>query len=117
MTTLQEINAQYVESGPKADWRTLGTSGDTRSDAEIALDRFFTYAHGEMEWLEISVNWIPFIQTGPQERKFWSKRRLAKAIDQLVAAGLIEDIDGSDCKWRLTPLARRHFREGGRLNA
>jgi hypothetical protein len=117
VTTLQEINAQYVESGPKVDWRELGTSGDARSDAEIVLDRFFVYAHGEMEWLELSVNWIPFVQTGRNERSFWSKRRLARAVDQLVDAGLVEDIDGSDCKWRMTELARKHFREGGRLNA
>ena len=117
MTTLQEINAQYVESGPKVDWRELGTTGDTRSDAEIVLDRFFVYAHGCMEWLELSVNWLPFRQTGRNERSFWSRRRLARAIDELVSAGLIEDIDGSDCKWRMTDLARKHFREGGRLNA
>lgn len=42
------------------------------------------------------------MQVGPQGRTSWSTKRLAQAIDQLVDMGLIEDVDGADCKWRLT---------------
>ena len=107
MTDLQSANAAFIETGPRKNWRELGEQQNGRPDTVIVLERFFTYAHGEMEWLELSVNWIPFIQTGPRERKFWSKRRLGKAIDQLVEQGLIEDVDGSDCKWRLTDMGRK----------
>ena len=115
MSFLQEANAAYIDEGPKIDHMALPI--DQRPDPEILLDRFFIPAHGEQSWDHLTSCWIPFIQTGPRERKLWSKRRVAKAIDALVVAGLIADIDGSYCKWRLTAEARNNFDRNGRISA
>jgi len=114
MTTLQQANSAYVdiECGERFDH--IAQPIDTRPDAEIILDRFFLFPHGEQSWLDLTTCWIPFIQTGPRDRKFWSKRRVAKAIDTLVDAGLIEDTDGSDCNWRITKVGTEHFDGNGR---
>lgn len=106
MTILQEANARYVDapSAPRRDWRDLGTGGKDRPDMLVVLERFFINASGEQEWLDLSTCWLPFVQTGPQQRRFWSKKRLAKAIDLLVEQGFIKDVDGSDCRWELTDM-------------
>lgn len=107
MTDLQRANAAYVhiDTGPRVDWRDAAK--EDRADAEIVLERFFIYAHGGQSWADLSTSWRPFIQTGPRERKFWSLRRLAKAVDALVEFGAIEDVDGKDCNWRLTAATKQ----------
>lgn len=110
ISLLQEMNAQFVDYEPSPKAKGVPDDKDL-PDVDRVVKRVGVYANCEMEWIELSVNWMPFIQTGPRERKFWSKQRLTKALDQAEAEGLLYATDKIGSRFRLTDKGIDRLRE------
>ena len=101
LSLIQEANAQFIDYEPSP--KVKGAPDDRHlSDIDRIIKRIGIYANNEMEWLELVTNWVPFTQTGPRERKFWSKRRVCKVLDQAEAEGLVFALDEIGSRYRLT---------------
>lgn len=104
---IQKANALYVEfhTEKKATIHELDKHPAFRGDDadQVAYRVRNTYAHQELDYLELSTSQRPFDPSWhDRKHKQWRKARLHKAIDQAIEKGLIKPLDKAETRFRYT---------------